>query len=99
MRFKSDKQRKAVMANIVRKNIATGVSPPLKNKGVEAVVWQDFRRGDSWKAKPYTRYFLMKDGKQIDGMDDQNKSYSKKNISLMLKRKRIMPETVKVYVK
>lgn len=85
--------------NIQFKKIRVGIAPPLKNKGVEIVVHEDFRKGGSWKSFPYTRYFLLKNGIQIDGMDVETKKLRKLDLMELLERNKLTSKKVSIYVK
>jgi len=79
--------------------IKSGIAPPLKNKGIEVVVQEDFRRGDDWNTIPYSRYFLLRDGRQIDGFDIDSARFKKSDLNRLLKRNRLTSKGVTIYVK
>ena len=81
------------------KKVGQGEAPPLKKKGVEIVVWENFTEGNEWNSLPYTRYFLLRNGKQIGGFDVKSKYFSKKMVRELLERHKIKDKNVYVYVK
>ena len=95
----SDKVYGCTPDNIRFLKIRAGVAPPLKNKGIEMVVHEDFRKGGSWESFPYTRYFLVKNGIQIDGMDVETKKLRKLDITELLERNKLTSKKVSIYVK
>lgn len=74
-------------------------SPKLSKKGIEVVVWQDKNKGSSWDSEPMTRYFLLKDGKQIDGFDVSGAKFKESELNDLLKRNNITKPNVKVFIK
>ena len=58
----------------------------IKRVGHELLVMENFTEGSNWKTLPYTRYALLKDGNQIDGMDIQGKRISRSSVRMILER-------------
>lgn len=81
------------------KKLGFGIAPRLRNKGIEIVVHENFTKGSNWNTLPYTRYFLLKNGKQIDGFDVRGRKVSKKEIKTLLRRNNLTTKGVIVYVK
>jgi hypothetical protein len=72
--------------------VQKGTSPKFKNKGIEILVQESFNKGDNWNSLPYTRYSVLKDGKQIDGMDDSSPKLKSSSIASLLQRNKIKSE-------
>ena len=84
---------------IKTKKIKWNESPPLKNKGIEVVVWENFTKGNEWNSQPYTRYFLVENGEQIGGFDAKGAHFSRKEIQKLLRQHKINNKNVDVYIK
>lgn len=61
-------------------------SKKLLGKGCELLVIENFTEGSNWDSLPYTRYALLKNGKQIDGMDAEGKHISHDRVNQILQR-------------
>jgi len=93
-----------MQGNIKIIRVKAGIAPKLKKQGIEFVVWENFTEGSSWKTTPHTRYFMLKNGKQIDGFDVESKKFNKKEIIHLLERSKhkisdIKSNNIRVFIK
>ena len=81
--------------------VEKGQAPKLTNKGYEVVIHEWFTKGHQMNLSPSTRYWLVKDGKQIDGFDVvQTKVYSYKPLKDLLDRNKIsVKDNVTIFIK